>query len=94
VVEIRWNGELLSDTIRRESDLHFRVLGDTVIGPYGYVLEYDLPRAQYPVRGSNSVVVTLRKRDPKISATLEVYDIDLHIAYRRHRHFQKQPIRF
>jgi hypothetical protein len=93
-VDIRWNGHSLSDAPRRESDLHFRVLENTIVNPYGYVLEYELPPEHYPKQGENTVAVNLVKRDPKISAAVEVYDVDLHIAYRRHRHFQTNPIRF
>ena len=93
-VEIRWNGEMLAEAGRRDSDLHFRALENTIVGPYGYILEYELPPRRHPQRGENTVEVTLVKRDPKISAVVEVYDVDLHIAYRRHRHFQSEPIRF
>ena len=93
-VDVRWNGELLPDAARRASDLHFRVMENTVVGPYGYVLEYALPPEQYPLLGENTLLVTLIKRDPKIRAAVAAYDVDLHIAYRRHRHFQSQPIRF
>ena len=67
---------------------------NTVVGPYGYVLEYALPPEQYPLLGENALLVTLIKRDPKIRAAVAAYDVDLHIAYRRHRHFQSQPIHF
>ena len=91
-VEIEWNGALLSDDLRRESDLHFRVLPETVVGPYGYLLEYTLPQSQYPVRGENWLQATLVKRDPKINAPVELHHVDLLIDYRRHRYFQDQAL--
>lgn len=94
-VEIRWNGEPLLEAGRRASDLHFRVLETTIVNPYGYALEYDLPTERYPKQGENGVTVTLIKRDPNITAAVEIHDIDLSITYRPHRHFQtSDPIRF
>ncbi|MDA1314851.1 MAG: hypothetical protein O2968_16075 [Acidobacteria bacterium] len=93
-VEIRWNGRPLSDARRRESDLHFRVLENTIVNPYGYVFEYDLTPEQYPAQGENTVAVTLIKRDPNIDAAVEIYDVDINITYRLHRHFQSRAIRF
>jgi hypothetical protein len=93
-VEIRFNGRSLPDSIRRESDLHFRVVKNFAIGPYGYLLEYLLPPEQYPAHGTSTVSVTLLQRDPKIDAPVEVYDVDLAIEYRRHRYFADKPIRY
>ena len=91
-IEVQWNGELLPESSRLESDLHFRVLPNAVVGPYGYALEYELKEAQYPVAGENSVEVRLVRRDPKINAPVELYAIDLFIKYLRHRHFRARPL--
>jgi len=94
-VEIRWNGRSLADVQRRASDLHFRVMETTIANPYGYVLEYDLPPEHHPKQGENAITVTLMKRDPNITAPVELYDADLNITYRPHRHFQtNHPIRY
>ena len=93
-VEVRLNGTLLPDEMLEPSDLHFRAFENIIVGPYGYVMEYQLPRDRYPVRGDNSVQVTLVHRDPKINLPVELYDVDLSIKYRAHRHFQDQPIRY
>ncbi len=94
-VDIQWNDRPLADIPRRASDLHFRVLETAIANPYGYVLEYDLPPERYPQKGESTITVTLVKRDPNITAPVELYDADLAITYRPHRHFQtNHPIRF
>ncbi len=93
-VEVRLNGTLLPDAMLEPSDLHFRAFENIIVGPYGYVMEYRLPRNRYPVRGDNLVQVTLVRRDPKITLPVEVYDVDLAVKYRAHRHFQDQPIHY
>lgn len=94
-VDIQWNGHPLAGIPRRASDLHFRVMETTIANPYGYVLEYDLPPDHYPQKGENTITVTLVQRDPNITAPVELYDADLTITYRPHRHFQlNHPIRY
>ena len=94
-IDIHWNGRPLADIPRRASDLHFRVMETAIANPYGYVLEYDLPREHYPRKGDNTLTVTLVQRDPNITAAVELYDADLTITYRPHRHFQtNHPIRY
>ena len=93
-VEVRLNGKPLPDDLLEPSDLHFRAFEKIIVGPYGYVIVYLLPRDRYPVRGENSVQVTLVRRDPKITVPVDLYDVDLSIKYRNHRHFQDQPIHY
>ena len=88
------NGRSLPDAIRNDIDLHFRVLKNMAVGPYGYILEYHLPPDHYPRKGTNQVGVTLVKRDPRISGPVDVVDVDCHIDYRHHRNFEDSPIQY
>ena len=88
------NGRNLPDAIRNDIDLHFRVLKNMAVGPYGYILEYHLPPDHYPRNGTNQVGVTLVKRDPRISGPVDVVDVDCHIDYRHHRNFEDSPIQY
>ena len=93
-IAVNLNGRALPDSIRNDIDLHFRNLKNMAIGPYGYILEYHLPPGHYPKKGQNKVAVTLVKRDPKISSSVEVVDVDCHIEYRHHRNFEDSPIEY
>ena len=95
VVAIRLNSvELLQTERCTASDLHFHVLKAGPISPYGYTLQFELLRDEYPLNGVNEVSVELTKRDPKIFTTIEVTDVDIDVRYQHHRHFQVQPLRF
>ena len=91
-VRIELNGRPLPDSLLKLTDLTYRLFQNGAINPYGYVYEYELPAGWYPVRGDNTVTVTLTKRDPNADFTLQVYDIDCAITYRVHRHFERSPI--
>ena len=93
-VEIKLNGRLLPNRFLREIDLHFRVLKNFAVNPYGYILEYLLIPDYYPKRGENMVKITLVRRDPKLNLPLEVYDVDCSIQYRVHRSFLRDPIEY
>ena len=93
-VEVEFNGRGLPDSIRRESDLHFRVVKNFALNPYGYVLEYLLPPVWYPKPGMSHVTVRLVRRDPKLTLPVELYDLDCAIEYRLHRHFQAEPVSY
>ena len=88
------NGRTLPDAIRNDIDLHFRVLKNMAVGPYGYILEYHLPPDHYPRKGTNQVGVTLVQRDPRIKSPVDVVDVDCHIDYRHHRNFEDSPIQY
>ena len=91
---IRLNGRNLPDSIRNDIDLHFRVLENMVVSPYGYILEYHLSPDHFPKKGTNQVEVTLLKRDPRISSSIDVLDVDCHIDYRHHQNFEDSPIQY
>lgn len=93
-VEVQMNGRLLPDSLRREIDLHFRVLKNFAVNPYGYILEYLLTPAFHPKRGINRIKVALLRRDPKLNLPMEVYDVDCSIQYRTHRSFEQNPIEY
>jgi hypothetical protein len=46
----------------------------------------------YPIRGINTVSVTLLQRDPSVDLEFQVRDVDCSIEYRHHRHFEPRPI--
>lgn len=93
-VQVEFNGSPLPESILRKIDLHFHALKTGAISPYGYIYEYLLPPEHHPKRGDNRIKVTLAKRDPKMKAPFEVFDVDCSIDYRLHRHFEKQPIEY
>ena len=93
-IRVRWNGSPLPDSILRRIDLHFRVIRQGPIGPYGYVLEYRLTPEHYPRPGDNTVELTLLKRDPKLSIPVGAYDVDCSIRYLAHRDFERAPIEY
>ncbi len=91
-VLIKWNGRQLPGSLLRLKDLTYRLLKYGSGGPYGYIYEYRLPPEYFPRRGSNTVEVTLQERDPNVALEFQVYDVDCTISYRRHRHFESDPI--
>ena len=92
-VQVQLNGKPLPQSERREIDLHFRILKNLIPGPYGYILEYPLaPEALR--KGVNTVSVTLGKRDPKLDSAVGLHDLDIHIEYRLHRHFERHTIEY
>jgi hypothetical protein len=90
-VEISLNGRILPESLRQLNDLNYRLTPGGSVSPYGYVYEFDLPAEYYPQQGSNTLTILLRQRDPNISLPFEVYDVDCHIRYRRHRNFRREP---
>ncbi len=91
-VLIKWNGRQLPDSQLKLKDLTYRLLKQGSGGPYGYIYEYHLTPEYFPKRGRNTVEVTLQKRDPHVALDFQVYDVDCAITYRRHRHFEYDPI--
>lgn len=92
-LSVRLNGETLSENRRREIDLHFRILKNTIAGPYGYILEYQLDPDMLK-KGQNMVSVSLDRQDPKLNSTVSLHDLDIHIQYRLHRHFERETIEY
>ena len=64
------------------------------ITPYGYAYDFHLDPARYPRRGRNRLRVKLLRRDPDIAGRLALVRVDCRIEYRRHRHFEAQPIEY
>lgn len=93
-IEVSLNGRSLPDSIREEIDLHFRYLKNQAVGPYGYLLEYRLTPELFPRKGTNTLSVTLVKRDPVLRAGVEVYDVACMIEYRHHRQYERDPIEY
>ena len=93
-VEVRLNGRLLPGASGRGSDLHFRLLENVVVGPYGFAVEFELTGENYPKRGQNEVTVTLAKRDARLKSPRQLSDVALSIDYLPHRDFRRDPIPF
>jgi hypothetical protein len=93
-VKIELNGRPLPDSGLEKSDLTYRLWQMGAINPYGYVFDYRLRPEDFPKQGRNVVKVTLVKRDAKLKLPFDVYDIDLSIRYRLHRHFEQAPIEY
>ena len=95
-VKIELNGQPLADSCLQPWDLTYRMIFKFLPSrrPKGYVFEYRLTPDYYPQPGRNIVKVTLVKRDPKMNAPLEVYDLDCWIQYRAHPNFQRDPIHY
>ncbi len=93
-VRVEFNGRILPDSMARKIDLHFHVIRQGPVNPYGYIYEYTLTPDQYPKPGDNAVRVTLVKRDPKLQIPFGVYDVDCSIEYRLHRHFEQHPLEY
>jgi len=91
-VEIRLNDLALPDQIRDLNDYTYRLTSSGPVNPYGFSYEFHLPPEMFPRQGENAVVVLLRKRDSRISLPFEVYDVDLQIRYRQHRHYRREPL--
>ena len=64
------------------------------ITPYGYAYDFHLDPDRYPRRGRNRLRVKLLRRDPDIAGRLALVRVDCRIQYRRHRHFEDQPIEY
>ena len=93
-VEIALNGRRLPETALRLSDLIYRLHSGGAIGPYGYVYDYTLDRANYPQAGENVVSVTLARKDPDVNLDFSLHDVDLEIKYLPHRNFKAKPIQY
>lgn len=93
-VRIELNGRVLPDTDLKKIDLTYRLWQMGAVNPYGYVFDYRLRPQHFPKHGRNTVKVALLKRDAKLKAPFEVYDIDFSIRYRLHRHFEREPIEY
>ena len=91
-VEVEVNGQPLPASQRREHDLIFRMLKNKV-APYTYILEYALSPTAF-VKGTNSISVALNRTDPRLDATVSLKDLDIHVAYRLHRHFEQEPLEY
>ena len=91
-VEISLNDRVLSEELLALNDLNYRLTANGSVNPYGFVYEFDLPPEFYPGQGINTVSILLQQRDPNISLAFEVYDVDCHIRYRRHRNFRRAPL--
>ena len=84
----------LPDDALQLSDLIYRLHSGGAIGPYGYVYDYALEPGHYPKRGHNVVSVTLSRKDPDVDLEFSLYDVDLEIQYRPHRHFNARPVAY
>ena len=93
-VTVELNGARLADSLLSKIDLNYRILATARVGPYGYILEYQLPQEFFPKPGRNQVKVALLERDPMLGLPFEVYDVDCSIQYRLHRHFEPDPIEY
>ena len=93
-VHIALNGQRLPDDALQLSDLIYRLHSGGAIGPYGYIYDYALEPGYYPKRGHNVVSVTLARKDPHVDLEFSLYDVDLEIQYRSHRHFNARPVAY
>ena len=57
------------------------------------LLEYALSPTAF-VKGTNSISVALNRTDPRLDATVSLKDLDIHVAYRLHRHFEQEPLEY
>ena len=88
---------LLNDTPLPEAnlqitDLTYRFIQQGVAYQGNQIYEYVLSPEMYPIRGINTVSVTLLQRDPSVDLEFQVRDVDCSIEYRHHRHFESRPI--
>lgn len=97
-VEVHLNEQKLPDSILRKVDMTYRLVdrrsSTHSITPYGYAYDFHLDPALYPRRGRNRLRVKLLRRDPGIAGRLALVRVDCRIRYRRHRHFEDQPIEY
>jgi len=97
-VEVHLNEQELPDSILEKVDMTYRLVDQQSsahsITPYGYAYDFHLDPARYPRRGRNRLRVKLLRRDPDIAGRLALVRVDCRIQYRRHRHFEDQPIEY
>ena len=92
--EISFNGKKLPESLGRGSDMHFRVLEEAILGPYGYAVDFALPEELYPKHGRNEVSVTLTRHEARLHAPRNLYDVALLIEYLPHRNFPPVAVPF
>ena len=97
-IKVTFNDQVLPESILQKLDMTYRILGNVStshsIGPYGYAFDYHLGPEHFPKQGRNTVDVELLKRDPDVTFSISVLEVDCKIEYRHHRHFEDQPIQY
>jgi hypothetical protein len=79
---------LPADRLRRINQMYrMRAPRYRVNNAYWYV--YKLDRAYWPKMGSNTLEVTLQDRDPGLTPTVELRDVELQIDYLMGRSFHR-----
>ncbi|MSU70179.1 MAG: hypothetical protein EXS39_05280 [Opitutaceae bacterium] len=92
-VHVEFIETLLTESILRGINFHFRAPIVGVISPERYVDEYLMPPEHHPKRGDNRAEMILAKRDPQMPP-FEVFDVRCSIDRRRHRHYEKRLIEY
>jgi hypothetical protein len=88
-LEIRLNGEVLPDLLRRKINQMYRMRGPRYrTGPaYWYVFHLDGPH--WPRKGENRVQITLKGRDPDVTPGVSVRDVEMEIRYLMGKNFHR-----
>jgi hypothetical protein len=97
-VAVLLNGKELSQDSDRctPADIHFHVLPEGPISPYGYILSFSLlgGGGELPIKGENEITVVVRRKDPAFDSEISLADADIEVKYRPHRHFELEPLRY
>ena len=85
-VTVRLNGKVLRDSHLRKINHLYRLHAPRfrVNNSYWYI--YRLDRDHWPQLGDNTIEVTLDRRDPDITPTLQLRDVEMEIRYLMGRH--------
>ena len=87
-VEFRLNNRILPGSSLRKINHMFSMKRPRFRGR-GYWYIYRLERQQWPVRGRNTVEVTLLERDPDVTPILELHDVELEVRYLMAKNFSR-----
>ena len=89
-IAVRLNGQQLPEADSVD-DIGYRIVDSGSVGPYGAIWHYTLAREHLPVRGMNTLEITLLTEPPNVDFQYEIYDVVLDIKHKLHRHFEKDP---
>ena len=77
----RMNGKELPDRLLRKISEIYTLAGPSYRSTRAYWYVFKLDREHWPVRGTNTLEVTLRRRDPEVTPQISLHDMELETRY-------------
>ena len=89
-ISVSLNGHTLPDSMLRKINHMYRMNGPRY-RVFGYWYIFRLGPEHWPVRGENTIKVTLEGRDPHVTVPFQLRDVELETKYLLGRNFYRGP---